>query len=144
MAALALCDSAVAAPCGGCASCALLRSDSHPDYHVIRPEEDAKQIKVEQIRELIAALSLTSYRGGFKAAIIDGAGLWRLCWSVVVPVMRPVLESSLRPCGSLSAENFMGRSPVAAMVNKNGEPARTPKTSAPLIRGVAGGRGVRI
>jgi DNA polymerase-3 subunit delta' len=73
MAALALCDSAVAAPCGACTSCALLRSDSHPDYHVIRPEEDAKQIKVEQIRELIAALSLTSYRGGFKAAIIDGA-----------------------------------------------------------------------
>jgi raffinose/stachyose/melibiose transport system permease protein len=30
-----------------------------------------------------------------EAAIIDGAGLWRLCWSVVVPVMRPVLATLL-------------------------------------------------
>ena len=28
-----------------------------------------------------------------EAAIIDGAGLWRLCWSVVLPLMRPVLAT---------------------------------------------------
>lgn len=30
-----------------------------------------------------------------EAAIVDGAGLWRMCWSVVVPVMRPVLATVL-------------------------------------------------
>lgn len=30
-----------------------------------------------------------------EAAIIDGAGLWRLCWSVVLPLMRPVIATVL-------------------------------------------------
>jgi raffinose/stachyose/melibiose transport system permease protein len=30
-----------------------------------------------------------------EAAIVDGAGLWRLCWSVVIPLMRPVLATVL-------------------------------------------------
>ena len=30
-----------------------------------------------------------------EAAIVDGAGLWRLCWSVVLPLMRPVLATVL-------------------------------------------------
>jgi DNA polymerase-3 subunit delta' len=72
MAALALCG-ASDSPCGACPSCSLLRSDSHPDYHVVRLEEDAKQIKVDQIRELIDALSLKSYRGGYKVGVIEGA-----------------------------------------------------------------------
>jgi raffinose/stachyose/melibiose transport system permease protein len=28
-----------------------------------------------------------------EAAIMDGAGLWRICWSVVLPVMKPVLAT---------------------------------------------------
>jgi DNA polymerase-3 subunit delta' len=73
MAALALCESPAARPCGACTSCSLLRSDSHPDYHVVRLEEDAKQIKVDQVRELIGSLLLKSYRGGYKVGIIEGA-----------------------------------------------------------------------
>jgi len=73
MAALGLCESQTAPPCGVCASCALLRPDSHPDYHVVRLEEKAKQIKVDQVRELIGSLFLKSYRGGYKVAIIEGA-----------------------------------------------------------------------
>jgi DNA polymerase-3 subunit delta' len=74
MAALALCDAAAEArPCGACASCALLRSASHPDFHLVQLAEDAKQIKVDQVRELIDALALKSYRGGYKVAIIEGA-----------------------------------------------------------------------
>jgi DNA polymerase-3 subunit delta' len=72
-AALALCESRTERPCGGCPSCALLRSDSHPDYYPVRLEEDAKQIKVDQIRELIGSLALKSYRGGYKVGVIEGA-----------------------------------------------------------------------
>jgi DNA polymerase III subunit delta' len=70
---LALCESSDPRPCGVCASCQLLRADSHPDAHVVRIEEDAQQIKVDQVRELIESLSLKSYRGGFKVAVIEGA-----------------------------------------------------------------------
>lgn len=45
-------------------------------------------------------LLLTGFLADFpheieEAAIIDGAGLARLCWSVVVPMMRPVLATVL-------------------------------------------------
>jgi DNA polymerase III subunit delta' len=71
--ALALCESRSGAPCGVCPSCVLLRADNHPDAHVVRLLEDAQQIKVDQIRELIEALSLSSYRGGMKVALIEDA-----------------------------------------------------------------------
>ena len=64
---------AAARPCGTCAACVLLRSGTHPDFHVVRIEEDAKQIKVDQIRDLIGALALKSYRRGYKVGIIEGA-----------------------------------------------------------------------
>jgi DNA polymerase III subunit delta' len=72
-AALALCESAGTRPCDACASCRLLRADTHPDAHVVRLEEDAQQIKIDQVRELIEALTLKSYRGGYKVGIIEGA-----------------------------------------------------------------------
>jgi DNA polymerase III subunit delta' len=71
--ALALCESQGPRPCGACASCQLLRADSHPDSHIVRLEEDAQQIKVDQVRGLIEALSLKSYRGGYKVGVIEGA-----------------------------------------------------------------------
>ncbi len=71
--AFALCEGAAPRPCGACPSCSLLRSDSHPDAHVVQLEEDAQQIKVDQVRELIGALGLTSYRGGYKVGLVAGA-----------------------------------------------------------------------
>jgi DNA polymerase-3 subunit delta' len=73
--ALALCESTGQRPCGACTSCQLLRSDSHPDSHVVRIEEDAQQIKVDQVRGLIDTLALKSYRGGYKVGVIEGAEL---------------------------------------------------------------------
>jgi DNA polymerase-3 subunit delta' len=71
--ALALCESQAERPCGRCPSCTLLRADSHPDAHVVRIEDDAHQIKVDQVRELIESLALKSYRGGYKIGLIEGA-----------------------------------------------------------------------
>lgn len=73
MSALALCESLGSRPCGSCASCQLLRADSHPDSYIVRLEEDARQIKVDQVRALIESLSFKSYRGGYKVGIIEGA-----------------------------------------------------------------------
>jgi DNA polymerase-3 subunit delta' len=71
--ALALCESPGERPCDACASCRLLRSDTHPDVHAVRLEEDATQIKIDQVRELIDSLTLKSYRGGYKVGVIEGA-----------------------------------------------------------------------
>jgi DNA polymerase-3 subunit delta' len=71
--ALALCESSAAAPCGVCGSCVLLRAGNHPDFHRVQLLDDAQQIKVDQIRELIEALSLSSYRGGRKTALVENA-----------------------------------------------------------------------
>jgi len=71
-AALALCESQ-SAPCGACAACQLLRADTHPDFHAVGLLEDAQQVKVDQIRELIEALSLSSFRGGYKVALVENA-----------------------------------------------------------------------
>ncbi|HTD73835.1 MAG TPA: hypothetical protein VK652_09940 [Steroidobacteraceae bacterium] len=71
--ALALCESPGRRPCDVCASCRLLRADSHPDAHAVRLEEDAQQIKVDQVRELIESLTTKSYRGGYKVGVIENA-----------------------------------------------------------------------
>jgi DNA polymerase-3 subunit delta' len=71
--ALVLCESPGTRPCDACPSCRLLRSDSHPDAHVVRLEDDAQQIKVDQVRGLIESLALKSYRGGYKVGVIEGA-----------------------------------------------------------------------
>jgi len=73
IAALVLCQSPGPRPCDACPSCRLLRSDSHPDLHLVRLEDDAQQIKVDQVRELIDSLTTKSYRGGYKVGVIEGA-----------------------------------------------------------------------
>jgi DNA polymerase-3 subunit delta' len=73
LAALVLCDSKEGQPCGVCPSCTLLAASTHPDLLVIERQEDATQIKVEQVRELGETLALKSLRGGYKAALIPEA-----------------------------------------------------------------------
>jgi DNA polymerase-3 subunit delta' len=59
--------------CGECASCKLIASGSHPDVMWVLPEENKLQLSVEQIRAVSERLSKTSYRQGYKVAIIDPA-----------------------------------------------------------------------
>lgn len=46
---------------------------AHADLRWLTPPEDKRSIGVEQIRELVASMSLTSYSGGGKVAVIDPA-----------------------------------------------------------------------
>ncbi|MEO0346480.1 MAG: hypothetical protein AAF229_09500 [Pseudomonadota bacterium] len=45
----------------------------HPDFHVVRPEEDKRQIAVDQIRGLTATLALSAHGSQGKAALIEPA-----------------------------------------------------------------------
>ncbi len=59
--------------CGTCQSCQLFSAGSHPDVSIIEPEEEGKQIKIAQIRELIDYVTLKSFSGNSKIAIIEPA-----------------------------------------------------------------------
>jgi len=65
--------------CGACRSCQLLVSGAHPDRRVITFEEHPrtgelrKEIVVDQVRNLIAALNLTNSFSSRKAALIHPA-----------------------------------------------------------------------
>ena len=70
---LALCEAPAAGPCNACTSCRLHEAGTHPDLRRVGLVDDKKQIAVEDIRELIASLSLKSFRGRRKVAIVDPA-----------------------------------------------------------------------
>ncbi len=70
---LALCEAPAAGPCNACTSCRLHEAGTHPDLRRVGLVEEKKQIAVDDIRELIGSLSLKSYRGRRKVAIVDPA-----------------------------------------------------------------------
>jgi len=75
LAAAVLCDNASGSLqyCGKCASCLLVAARTHPDYFWVSPEEGKQLISVDHIREATARLTQTSYRQGYKIAIVDPA-----------------------------------------------------------------------
>ena len=70
IAARLLCRARDGAPCGDCTDCRLLLAGSHPDYRWISVLPDKKEISIDQMRALSEVLSLRSYRGGAKVAVI--------------------------------------------------------------------------
>lgn len=64
--------------CGRCQACRLAAAGTHPDIHGVEletqeGEKQAREIKIDQIRRLCAALAQTSQFGGYKIAIIEPA-----------------------------------------------------------------------
>jgi DNA polymerase III subunit delta' len=59
--------------CGQCASCLLIKAGSHPDLLWVAPEEDKQQISIDQIRAAAERLSKTSYKQGYKVAVVEPA-----------------------------------------------------------------------
>ena len=70
---LVLCEHPERAPCGQCRACRRVLSRAHPDLQFLGLEEESRQIRIEQVRELSAELSLTSHGGGYKVAIVSPA-----------------------------------------------------------------------
>jgi DNA polymerase-3 subunit delta' len=55
-------------PCGACWSCQHTAQSAHPDVMVVTP--DGARIKIDQVRSLQRDLSLSPYRGRWRACII--------------------------------------------------------------------------
>ena len=60
-------------PCGVCKSCYLYDAGNHTDLLVLQPEEQGKQIRVDQIRSLIEFANLKSQFEGYKVIIFNPA-----------------------------------------------------------------------
>jgi DNA polymerase-3 subunit delta' len=45
----------------------------HPDWISVRPIDDSRQIRIEQVRELAQELALTSHQGGYKVGVLSPA-----------------------------------------------------------------------
>ena len=70
---LVMCLHPQKAPCGVCSGCKRVLAGQHPDFAVLRPLEDSKQIRIEQVRELSQELALTSHQGRYKAGLLSPA-----------------------------------------------------------------------
>ena len=45
----------------------------HPDWINVRPSDESRQIRIEQVRELGQELALTSHQGGYKVGVVSPA-----------------------------------------------------------------------
>lgn len=61
------------APCGQCRDCRQAAARRHPELRCIQPAEDAAQIKVQQIREMLGFMQLKGFSEARKIVIIDPA-----------------------------------------------------------------------
>lgn len=59
--------------CGTCKSCHLSAAGTHPDFQVITLEEKAKQLKIDQIREVSEFVGQTAQMNGYKVVVIECA-----------------------------------------------------------------------
>jgi DNA polymerase III subunit delta' len=69
-------------PCGTCRSCREMRGGKgeiggfeaiHSDFHLVKKEKDKKNISIEQARELIRILGMSSFSNSYKVGIIKEA-----------------------------------------------------------------------
>lgn len=59
--------------CGACRGCRLVAANTHPDLHALTPLEGKAQIGIDQVRDVIARIALTSQYGGRKAVLVAPA-----------------------------------------------------------------------
>ena len=70
-----VCDEAGSSgqPCGQCVACQQAVRGIHSDIYLIEKPDDKKNISVEQIRDFIRNLGLSSFLNSYKIGIIKGA-----------------------------------------------------------------------
>ncbi len=68
-----LCKNGSQEPCGVCHSCELFVADTHPDFHLVKPEAEGKQICVDALRAVNHYAWKTSQLGGRRVILIQDA-----------------------------------------------------------------------
>lgn len=69
-----LCSSPVShAACGTCKACRLFAAGTHPDFQIITLEDKAKQLKIDQVREVSEFVGQTAQMHGYKVVVIEYA-----------------------------------------------------------------------
>jgi len=61
--------------CGECDNCMRIRSDNHPDVHLVEVSTGKKEISIQQVRELQRELKFRPFYGRKKIVILDPASL---------------------------------------------------------------------
>lgn len=75
LASFLLCESADPSrkPCAECRSCAQIAAGTHPNLMRLQPAEDKRDIAIEDVRDLLDRLHLSSHYGQAKIAIVEPA-----------------------------------------------------------------------
>ncbi|MFM2640082.1 DNA polymerase III subunit delta' [Vibrio chagasii] len=68
-----MCTNYESEACGFCHSCELMKSGSHPDFHVISPEKEGKSITVDQVRASNRWAQESSQLGGLRVILLEPA-----------------------------------------------------------------------
>lgn len=68
-----MCTNYESEACGFCHSCELMKSGSHPDFHVISPEKEGKSITVDQVRASNRWDQESSQLGGLRVILLEPA-----------------------------------------------------------------------
>ena len=68
-----LCEAAGARPCGQCRSCVQIAAGTHPNLMRLAPAEDKRDIAIDDVRDLLDRLHLSSHYGQAKIAIVSPA-----------------------------------------------------------------------
>ncbi|MDO8592421.1 MAG: hypothetical protein Q7R92_01440 [bacterium] len=66
-------EGAPALPCGQCPACLAAAKGIHSDIYLIKKPADKKNISIDQVRDFIRSLSLSSFLNSYKIGIIKGA-----------------------------------------------------------------------
>lgn len=59
--------------CGNCSVCRRIENREHPDSFWIEPRSKSRQIKADEVRDLIRRMEQTSFEGGWKAGVVLAA-----------------------------------------------------------------------
>lgn len=68
-----LCQNCDTEPCGVCHSCKLFAANTHPDFHIVAPLQEGKQIGVDAVRQCNRWAVETSQLAGQRVIMIDHA-----------------------------------------------------------------------
>ncbi|RJX72019.1 DNA polymerase III subunit delta' [Vibrio sinensis] len=68
-----MCSNYASDACGFCHSCQLMQSHNHPDFHIVKPEKEGKNITVDQIRQCTRLAQESSQLSGYRIIIIEPA-----------------------------------------------------------------------